>query len=1023
MADKFFVTAVVVTHDGATWLPKVIAALGSQSRSIERIVAVDTGSTDNSVKLLKASGITHFIEDRELGYGDAIDHALELTPATSDDEWIWLIHDDCAPDKSALANLLAAIENRPQVAVAGPKLRGWYDREHLLEVGVSIATNGARWTGLERREQDQGQHDGVREVLAVSTAGALIKRSVYEELGGLDTNLALFRDDVDFGWRAYVAGYSVIAVPEALAFHAEASSSERRAVDVSEAFLHRPLLLDRRNAAYVMLVNASWWMLPGIAIQLLAAGVGRAFLNLLAKLPGYAADEIAAVGLLLINPKELIQARKFRKKKRLISPRIIKRFIPPRWSQVRMASERVMEMITNAIRPNAELATFAESQSYSDIGVIGDSFDDPDLVPVKQDSLVKALLKKPHVIVFLAISLISLIAARERLSNISGGSLGLSPSSGLDLVNQYAQSWHLVGLGSAATTPPWVPVLGLMSVVTGFNLAAFVTLLFLVAPIVIFYIFYRVLTKLGSSRYYALIGAGIYGFSPVVWASINQGRIGTLMVILIAPALYFIAPFTRENERATWRRIFAITLLIAALCIFNPMILAAWLVMQGFLLIVNAIELRHLFREAGLRELIVAPQSGAIKRRFALLVTPWILTAPWSVSMLLHPTQFFIEPGIPVASGSRWSEFLANPGGAGAPPLWLLSPVLFFAMAALAIKELRNSSFVATAVIALAIALSSFTISGHGSVANIWTGPIIAIASALLIPSVLIFAEKLIPTLKNNSLGIQHAITGVIAAVTVFSLVATPIWAMTGGSQSLVRSNAPQIVPAFVTALADTPSKPKALVINEINGEILYAISRGNDIQIGDADVTIAPPREVVTAVTDLVSGSGISSAKTLGAFGIQYVFLKAIQDGVLVRTIDGSGGFARMSSTKDGIVWKVLGAAPRVIFTAPNYHQIISSTDVSAEADVPMPGTIRVAEKFDTNWRLLLDGKRVPLTKSSDGLPTFQIPQAGHITLSHDSTLHRGLLSLQLIALITVVVLALPGGRRRREVPIEELV
>ncbi|MEN9325515.1 MAG: hypothetical protein RL414_1269, partial [Actinomycetota bacterium] len=106
MADKFFVTAVVVTHDGATWLPKVIAALGSQSRNIERIVAVDTGSTDNSVKLLKSSGITHFIEDRDLGYGDAIDHALELTPSAGDDEWIWLIHDDCAPDKDALAHLL-----------------------------------------------------------------------------------------------------------------------------------------------------------------------------------------------------------------------------------------------------------------------------------------------------------------------------------------------------------------------------------------------------------------------------------------------------------------------------------------------------------------------------------------------------------------------------------------------------------------------------------------------------------------------------------------------------------------------------------------------------------------------------------------------------------------------------------------------------------------------------------------------------------------------------------------------------
>ena len=138
MADKFFVTALIVTHDGAIWLPEVIAALSSQSRPIDRIVAVDTGSEDSSFKLLKSAGITAFAEDREMGYGDAIEHALALTPATSENEWLWLIHDDCAPEKDALLHLLQAVDERPQVAIAGPKLRSWSDHDQLLEVGISI---------------------------------------------------------------------------------------------------------------------------------------------------------------------------------------------------------------------------------------------------------------------------------------------------------------------------------------------------------------------------------------------------------------------------------------------------------------------------------------------------------------------------------------------------------------------------------------------------------------------------------------------------------------------------------------------------------------------------------------------------------------------------------------------------------------------------------------------------------------------------------------------------------------------
>lgn len=45
--ENFFVTAVLVTHDGALWLPQVIAALSAQTRRIDRLIAVDTGSGDS----------------------------------------------------------------------------------------------------------------------------------------------------------------------------------------------------------------------------------------------------------------------------------------------------------------------------------------------------------------------------------------------------------------------------------------------------------------------------------------------------------------------------------------------------------------------------------------------------------------------------------------------------------------------------------------------------------------------------------------------------------------------------------------------------------------------------------------------------------------------------------------------------------------------------------------------------------------------------------------------------------------
>jgi len=136
-----------------------------------------------------------------------------------------------------------------------------------------------------------------------------------------------------------------------------------------------------------------------------------------------------------------------------------------------------------------------------------------------------------------------------------------------------------------------------------------------------------------------------------------------------------------------------------------------------------------------------------------------------------------------------------------------------------------------------------------------------------------------------------------------------------------------------------------------------------------------------------------------------------------LVRAIDGLGGFTRSSATNSGIVWKVVGAVPRVSIkdTLGNISRI-DSTDIGAGTNLSTLGRITLAEKYDGNWKLYLNNKVLPLNKSSIGEPIFEANETGNLYLEHAGTKRRALISIQGIILLTVLVLALPAGRRRKE-------
>ena len=1030
------VTAVVVAHQGARWLPELEAAVRAQTRRPDVTVAADTGSTDGSADLLRewvgAQRLTVLPE--RTGFGDAVRSALALEPSAraGATRWVWLLHDDCAPEPEALEALLAVAAEDPQVAVAGPKVRAWTDRRLLLEVGVTIARSGRRETLLERREQDQGQHDGTRSVLAVGTAGMLVRRDVWDDLGGLDPRLPFLRDDVDLGWRANLAGHRVVCVTDAVVHHAEAGARARRPVAIGGSGGGRLHRMDREHALFVLLANLPLILVPVAAVSMTVSSLLRAVGLMLGKLPASAADEVLALLAVLGRPDRLVAARHARAQTRSVPARTALRLLAPRSAGIRHVIETVSlgagTRDGEAVAGRHPALERRRSNGTTAPGTGPTSEDDEDL-PSGGGAvglLRRAFLRAPVGLAGVLLVL-SLLAARGLIGDgrLMGGALLPAPDSAGDLWRTYLATWHPVGVGSDTAAPPYLAVLAVLGALVGGAGRAVDLLLLGAVPLS------------GLSAYVALAGvvrpvqlriwtAVTYALLPPVLGSVATGRLGTaafaallpLAALTIARALGLGSTDPRAgHDRAVW----AAVLLLALMSAFVP--LTAVLVM--LLAVGGAVVLRG-------RNLV---------RLAVLAVLPPVLLMPWLPAAVDAPALLLLEPGLPGpgpsdADLSPLHVLLLRPGGPGMPPLVLGAAVLLAALAALLRRDRRRPVLagwllalvgLAGALVVSRIEVTAPTLS---TPVPAWPGPALLVAGAGLLLAAGAGAQGALQRVVSSNFGWrQPGAVLVTGLALVAPLIVVVWWAAVGAGGPLDRRD-PVLLPAFVAAEGDQPDRPRTLVLRALDqGSLSYSLVRSQGPRTGDAE--LSPPPDGGTGldsvVADLASGRGGDAAGRLVPYGVRFVLLRRPVSEALAQAVDAAPGMIRVSGPSGAVLWRVDYATGRLRVLppaaavveedgAPPAARVVAAGQVGARARLGSGERDRLlvlADPRDGDWEATLSGQPLSPTTYDGWAQAFLLPaEGGHLRLRHDPGLRMLLLWLQLGAVVLVAVLALPPAR-----------
>lgn len=872
------VTVLLVSHDGARWLPAVMDGLEAQTRLPDQLVAVDTGSTDTSVELLRQRLGADAVVDAPArsSFGKAVKVGLNHVAST---DWVWLLHDDSAPAPDALESLLAAADGNPSVSALGPKLREWPSLRRLLEIGVTISGTGRRETGLERGEYDQGQHDRTREVLAVNTAGMLVRRDVFEELGGFDDRLPLFGNDIDFGWRAARAGHRTLVVPAAVVFHVEAAHRGVRRTPVTSSNFRRA---ERRGALYTMLANCSLGALPFQVVRLFLGSLLRVLGLLLVRAPKEAYDEFAALVATYLRPDRVIAGRVRRRKTAVVSSKDIRHLLAPFWVPYRHGLDFVTEIATAVAHQAGDVSARRSGRVEAiETGPVPSEMQN---LPA-DTGLMARLLTSPAVAVFAALTVLALVCARGAVGSgmLSGGALLPAPDSAAGWWDVYFASRHEPGVGSAA---PYLLPLAMAATLLFGKAWLLVDLVFLLAVPLAALGAYRFLILVTGARLPALWGAVAYGLLPVLSGAVNQGRLGTVAALLILPWLATSALFLGSSHAAErrWRAGWRTGLWLALLSAFVPV---AWLISL-------AVALAAVITRVAAK--------GPVATTVA--VVP-VLLLPWSILSFggSGNATWFFEAGLPASSllsplGS-WDLLLGRPAEVGSAPGWISGGVVLAAVAALLRRDTRSR--VLHAWVVLVAALGTVALLA-GLSQPPWLGFPLLLAQASAICAVAMAGRQISEQLSGSSFGWRQPVGALVVAVAVLSPVTGLLWWATTGILGPLEREAVDAVPTYMTDAAEADPKNGVLIVrgNRDTG-LEYVVLRGDGPRIGDDSV--APSQGSQQPLTDLVGNLATTGQakdiESLSKHGVEFIYAPPPADPVLAGNLDGVSGVTAASAAQ----------------------------------------------------------------------------------------------------------------------------
>lgn len=218
------VTVVIPVHNKHTITRQCLEAILAEEYpgAGREIIVVDDGSRDATPAMLDSYGtrIRVLRGAEALGFASACNAGVEA----AQHDLVILLNNDTIPTSGWLTTLVAYTVDHPEAAVVGAKLI--FPNETIQHAGVVFGIDKEPHHIYAGFPKEHPATTTSRQFQVVTAACALFRRSVWHELGGLDTSYKNGWEDVDYCMRVGEAGHEIHYCAECVVYHFESATRD-----------------------------------------------------------------------------------------------------------------------------------------------------------------------------------------------------------------------------------------------------------------------------------------------------------------------------------------------------------------------------------------------------------------------------------------------------------------------------------------------------------------------------------------------------------------------------------------------------------------------------------------------------------------------------------------------------------------------------------------------------------------------------------------------------------------------------